>query len=469
MDLKDFEAPMNPFSEYALILEEDDYPKPEIVILQLRGKIDTAAFSESYDEAIKLVPVFSCHLVQRRVGGRFIPYWVPDLEVKNRLSIEDCRHMAKEPFELTEFSDVFFAERTRRRIDLRREFPFTCHLIRVKDDVHLLCLVFHHAAMDPFKGYAVMTRVFEAYHEKVTGKRPKWSGSSGSLASARKNAFVKPIPMVEFAKEQLSDVWIKHRKSTLSPVACEKIEDYHKVKGRHCLRRTIEDMDLIQTVVNRAVAIEGTFNDVLMAVTRNELAQWNKEHNAPANSFRMMLATSLIGRADLPVDSGAALAGLNFVSAGHENADLDTLIRFFGQQRRSQLSRGIDVRFYMTLDKVVRALRVLPIRTRIAMMRPLVQNIPCTASLSNTGSIWPKSVDEKGRQSLESKITGAGKFKIEQWHSNVSIARNLGMGLTCRTHNRRFYMDFVFDRFRFRRHEAVAITDRIMKGIENAT
>ena len=469
MDTEKTMIPMNPFSEYALLVEDDDYPKPEIVILQLRGKVDPAAFAQAYSESVKLVPLFQCHLVEKKKGFFYVPYWVPNTEVENRLIVEDCRHLAADPFEVTDFSDMYFAERTRRRIDLHREFPFRAHLIHVGEDLHLLALVFHHSAMDPFKGYTVMTHTLERYHEMVTGKKPAWSGSAGSLASARSNkALVKPLPMLTFAREQLTDVWYTNRASILSKIACEKILDYHEVKGRHCLRTRITDMQLIKTLVDRAVSIDCTFNDVLMAVARQTLSEWNADHGKAHDRFRMMLATSLVGRADLPMDAGAGLGGLNFVSAGHENADLDTLIRFFGECRRTQLKRGVDVSFYKTLDRLVGALRVLPLKTRTNLIRPTIERIPCTLSLSNTGSIWPKSVDELGRQSLESKIVGAGDFRIDVWHTNVSIARNLGIGLTCRTHNKIFYLDFVYDRFRFRRHEAEALTERLVKNIHGA-
>jgi len=461
-------VPMSPFSEYALLVEDDDYPKPEILTIALEGKMDPGAFAESYEKSLDLVPIFTCNLIEKRVGGKYIPFWTPNREVKNRMVVEDCRHMAGDPFDLNEFNNIYFAQITRRRIDLKREFPFRTYLLRIKDDLHILALVFHHSAMDPFKGYLVMTNAMALYHEKVTGAKPLWAGFAGSVASARKKALVKPLPFMTFAKEQLMDVWVTNRASVISPLTGKKVRSWQETKGRHCIQTRFDDPKLIQALVDRAINIDCTFNDLLLAVARKTFTDWNRDMGKPADRFRMMLATSLIGRADLSVDSGAALGALNFISANHENADLDAMIKHFGHCRASQLKKGIDVTFYNTLNNLIKIMRILPLKTRIRLLRGPVERIPCTASLSNTGSIWPKSVDKTGRQSLESAVTDVGGLKVVQWNSNISIARNLGVGLTCRTYNKTFFFDFVYDRFRFKKEEARELTKRYVENMNNS-
>jgi hypothetical protein len=459
---------MNPFSEYALLVEHDDYAKSEIVMQQIKGPLDPSAFAKAFDESLKLVPILSCNMVERKIGWKYTPTWIPNLDVKNRMIVEDCRHLVSEPFDLGAFADMYFAERIRRRIDLAREFPFRGHLVRMGEDTWMMALVFHHSAMDPYKGYKIMTATLANYYNKVTGEVPDWFDTAGSLASARKNALVKPIPALTFAREQLMDVWVKNRASVISPIAGKGLRNWHETKGRHCFHTRIDDGKLIQAIVDRAIKVDCTFNDLLLAVTRQVLSGWNKDHGQPADRFRMMLATSLVGRADVAIEAGAALGALNFISRDQQNADLETIMRTIGAQRKEQLTRGVDVTFHKTLDRVVNGLRFMPLKVRTRLMRPSIERIPCTVSLSNTGSIWPKSVDEKGRQSLESRIVDIAGAKIQKWHTNVSIARNLGLGLTCRTYNGTFFLDFVYDRFRFRWEEAKEITDRIYAAIENA-
>ncbi|MCZ7585094.1 MAG: hypothetical protein M5R36_18155 [Deltaproteobacteria bacterium] len=134
--------------------------------------------------------------------------------------------------------------------------------------------------------------------------------------------------------------------------------------------------------------------------------------------------------------------------------------------RKTQLDRGVDIQFYNTLRYIVQAFRIFPIHVRRNFVRPIIERIPCTFYLSNLGTVWPKIVD--GRQTMDSVVLGAGDFVISDMHSSASIARNLGLGLTVRAHNRRFYMNYVCDRFRFEQGEAKDITDRITNELINA-
>jgi hypothetical protein len=92
MSRPDFKIQMDQFSEYALLLEDDDYPKTDFTQLQFRGKIDRAALAEAYEEALAQVPIFSANLIHERVGAFNIPFWVPNPDLKNRMIFEDCRH-----------------------------------------------------------------------------------------------------------------------------------------------------------------------------------------------------------------------------------------------------------------------------------------------------------------------------------------------------------------------------------------
>jgi Condensation domain len=467
MENERFEAVMNPFSEYALLVESDEYPKTEVSWFQLKGKVDPGAFAQAYHEAVQKVPLFSCHMDLRREGIFHIPYWVYDNEVPNQMSVVDCRHLVTEPYDLVQFTEEYFSGIIRRRLDLQREFPFNAMLLQVQDETWILALVFHHSVLDPFKAFTVLTSMFARYDELITGKCPEWAEteSVGSVARLKKPTLVKPLPFGEFAKEQLTDVWIKNRNGKISPIATKRVADYRQVKGRYSLLKRVDDPKMIQALVDRAINAGCTFNDLILAVTRQTLSQWNQERNASDDRFRMMIATGLIGRMKLPENSGAGLAALNSVSVGHGDSDLDTIMRFFRGQRVSQLTRGIDVRFFITLTKLVGALRVLPLHWRTSLLRPAIQSIPVTFAVSNIGSVWPKKIHADGRQSLESRIVKVGDCKIDALHSSISISRNLEMLVTIRTHHKRLFLCFVCDRFRFTREEAVELTDRIFDNL----
>jgi hypothetical protein len=466
MNNKDYKAPLDPFSEYAMAMESDEYPKTDFSQFGFKGKIDTMALSEAYSEALEQIPMFSSHLLEERNGLFYQPYWEFDSEIPNRLNIADARHITGDTFEPMELSTRFYASRTRRRIDLTREFPFNCSLIRATDDEYIFSILYHHSAMDPSKAYRVLTTMLTRYHEKVKGKKPAWAESLGMAALKRSGSLVKPLPLTTFAKEQLTDLWFTNPPSKVATVATQEIRDFKKVKGRFSKRAVIDDPKLLKGLFARVHKNEATLNDLLFAVSRKTLTQWNQEHGVSAERFRYLLITSLQGRTELPEQAGAGLAGLIFVSAGHEGADLDSLTRYFRDVRADQLRRGVDIQFYNTTCYISRTLRLLPQKLRRKIGALIGESAPCTFYLSNLGVVWPKWVD--GKPTMDSAIVKVGDFEINDVHSSASIGKNVGLGLTTRTHNRRLYLNFVGDRFRYHKEEFEELVDRFVAELISA-
>ncbi len=467
MDNGNFKAPLDLFSEYAMAVESDDYPKTDFTQLGFKGKIDFGAFAESYQEAIAQIPMFSSHLTEERKGLFYAPYWVFDEEVENPLHVADCRHMVADgPFDPMEFSTRYYSQRTRRRIDLSREFPFNCSLLRVKDDKYIFSILYHHSALDPYKAFSLLTDMLSRYHEKVTGKPPEWADSVGMAALKREGGLVKPISFGPFAKQQLSDVWLENRASKIDQVATDSIRDYRTCKGRHSIRYVIDDPKLLEGLMARAKKNNATMNDLIMAVERMALAKWNEENGKKGERFRLMIITSLKGRTELPKHAGAGLSALNWVHRQQGEADLDSTIQLYKEIRSTQLKQGLDILAYKLMTKFVAAARVFPLRIRSKVLHPLAQSVPCTFYLSNIGVMWPRF--ENGRPTSDSIVKGAGDFEIDDVHSSASIGRSMGLGLTTRTHNQRFYLNFVADRFRFHKAEMQTLVDMIVKDLINA-
>jgi hypothetical protein len=466
MGIESYQAPLDHFSEYAMSIETDDYPKTDFTQMQFRGPIDYAAMSEAYDEAIAGLPVFNCRLIETHKGFYYDPHWIYYAGIKNRLIFEDCRHMAGDPFDPMEFSTTFYTERTKRRVDVFHEFPLRCYLIRVKDDVHILSILYHHSVMDPSKAYKLVTNTLAGYHERVKGEKPEWASSLGMAMLERKEGYVQPLSMAAFAKEQLVDVWVKNTPKTIAQIATKRILTPGECMGRHSLRAVIEDDKLLSGLLARSIRNHATVNDLLFACARKAILQWNEDRDVPSRRYRFMLITSLIGRVPVAEDAGPPLSGLNFVSDDDAGADIDTITQFFRDTRKDQLKRGVDVQFHNTLKKIVQSFRILPLRIRRNFVRPFMERIPCTFYLSNLGTVWPKIVD--GRQTMDSIIKGAGDFVIEDMHSSASISRNLSLGMTVRSHNKRLYLNYVCDCFRFEKDEAKELTGRVTAEIINA-
>lgn len=460
MKPEDFEARLDPFSEFAMAIESDEYPKTDFTQLQLHGTVDAAALSEAHDEALRLVPMFSCHLVESRRGLFYLPTWVFDREEPNRLKIEDCRNMASHPFDPMDFSTQYYALKTCRRIDLTREFPFNCSLLRVADNEYIFSILYHHSAMDALKAYRYLTHLFATYHQKITGAQPEWGKSQGMAALTRGGSLVRPVSMARFTREQLSDLWWKNRAGRVSNIASPNLRDFREVRGRHSLRAVIDPPATLKELFGRTEKNKASLNDLLFAVARKTLSRWNKEHDTPHDRFRFMLITSLWGRTELPENAGAGVSGLNLISDGHGREDLDSLIRFFRDARREQLRNRFDIRVHHAICRFVQAMRVLPMQQRTLILNPLANSVPCTFYLSNLGVVWPRY--EGGRPTLDSMLLGAGDFTISDFHSSASIGRRLGLGLTTRIHNQRLYLNFVADCFRFQKAEVQELVNRFV-------
>jgi hypothetical protein len=235
--------------------------------------------------------------------------------------------------------------------------------------------------------------------------------------------------------------------------------------GRHSLRRVIEDGPLMRGLKARARASDATLNELLLAVGRKAISEWNQTRGADHEVLRLMLIANLHGRAAVPEHAGATASAINFLAEG-ERRDLGALIRFFRDRRIDLFARGIDVANYRLVDRVVWALRPLPLRIRARIIGRIADRIPCTMYLSNVGVLWPRFAD--GRPTGESRVRGAGRFVIDDMHSSASLCRNIGMGVTVRTHARRFYLNFVLDRFRFTRGEAEDLVAHYCRTLENA-
>jgi hypothetical protein len=456
----DFIVPVDPFSEYAMALESDDYPTTDFTQFGFRGRIDVPAFAEAFDEAMALVPTFSCHLRDERRGARYAPVWVRTREQPaNRLVVEDCRHLVNGQFDPMEFSTRFHSRRTLRRIDLTREFPVTCYLVRVRDDQYLFSILYHHSVMDGRKAFRMLTAMFAGYHRRVTGQTPSWAASPG-MTSLVRNADVQPPPFREFAREQLAEIFATRG------VAHVATDQPRAVRGRYSFRAVVEDEAFLAALQARARASEATLNDVLFAVARQAITQWNGARGADARRLRFMLITSLAGRMPLSEHAGAGVSALNFLSHEDGPRTLDERIRFFRDRRVDQLARGIDVAYHRTMARMVTALRVLPLPARGRPIRRLAEQVPCTFYLSNVGVLWPKVVG--GRPTARSAIARVGNFVVNDVHSSASIARNIGVGLTVRTHDGRFYLNFVVDRWRFTKDEAEAFARHYVRTLEAA-
>lgn len=463
--------PMDPFSEVGLYAETKHYPKTDFTQMEFKGKIDVDALTEAFEEAVRLVPIFSSNLFFEKEGAKIIPYWHVNTHKPNTLHYEDCRHIARDPFDPMEFLYQVHGDRMKTSIDLTTEFPFTAYLFQIFDDRYIFSVRYQHSAMDPFKGYYVTTAMLAKYHEKVMGQKPEWASALGmaSLGNEPKHNKTKvPKKMRNFfVVERAQDIakrFFKHGRIT--PIASEKVLPFKDAIGRHSLRIVFDDPKLIDGFSMRAQKQGARVNDFLLTVMQRQLAEWNRQMDVEQNCFRLMLVSSLKGRMELSQDVGAGISGISFVTGGLSGMDFDDMMRWFREKRIELLKNKFDVRFNKWAGLYIEYTRVLPFPVRRRIWREVIKSISLNVYLSNVGVVWPKIVD--GKPTMDSQLLGAGDFVISDIHSSPSIGPNIGLGVTIRTHNRRMYINFVCDRYRFRFDEAKALTSHIESGLLNA-
>ena len=160
----------------------------------------------------------------------------------------------------------------------------------------------------------------------------------------------------------------------------------------------------------------------------------------------------------------------DLVAIGGEDLHLvrtfDEMMSWFKEKRVELLKSKFDVRFNKWAALYTSQTRFLPFPVRRRLWRQVLKSIHLSVYLSNLGVVWPKIVD--GKPTMESQVLGAGDFLISDIHSSPSIGPNIGVGMTVRTHNRRTYINFVCDRYRFREEEAKELVAHIQSGLLNS-
>ncbi len=464
--------PVDPFTEVMFCKDSDEYPFTDFTQIQFRGDLDEEAMAQAWDEALQTVPLFSCHLHLKRRGLFELPVWKVAHE-PNLLRFEDCRQIATEPFDPMAFSMKFHRERIEKRMDLFKEFPFQGFFLRIFSNRWILSIVYQHSVVDPNKAYKVLTRLLALYHEKVKGAPPKWASAIGMASLKNRGQELWKSPWhtgltfpAQYVKSIMSHTGWKRTEGRIKirPIASENLRDYTMVRGRHGLRLKFDDWDFIQALLARAKDKKASFNDVLMAVSQQVITEWNQKRKAPNDWFHMVLATSLKGRAAIADSVGTGLSALSFVARGNKN--MDEGISFFRDYRRDLLKKHFDINAYEWASKWYSVIRLLPFRVRSQRFAKMLTSSPITFNLSNVGVVWPKMVD--GRPSNDSAVLGAGDLEIEDIHSCPTFGPNTSLGLVVRMHNRRLYMNFVCDRFRFTDEEAQELVNAMSKGLENS-
>ena len=471
MGHEQLKIPMDPFSEIGLYAETKYYPKTDFTQMEFKGPLDIDALREAFEEAVSMVPIFNSNLFFERDGLQFIPYWHLNQDKKNTLHYQDCRHLTREPFDPMEFLNLVHGERMRRSVNLAEEFPFKAFLLHIFDDRYIFSVRYQHSAMDPFKGYYVMTLMLAKYHEKVKGKRPEWASALGmaSLGNKPKHG-TKKVPRKfknYFVVERSQDIARRFFKyGGITPIQSEEVLPFKDAIGRHSLRVVFDDPKIIEGFAARAAKADARVNDFLLTIMQRQLADWNRERGVDRSCFRLMLVSSLKGRMELSRDVGAGISGISFVTGGISGMDFDEMMGWFKQKRIELLKGKFDVRFNKWVALYTGQTRFLPFPVRRRMWRQVLKSIHLSVYLSNLGVVWPKVVN--GKPTMDSQVLGAGDFIISDIHSSPSIGPNIGLGVTIRTHNRRTYVNFVCDRYRFREEEAKELVAHIESGLLNA-
>lgn len=455
-------TPMHIAAEFGLAVENDGYPKTDYSNLQLRGNLDTQAFVEAFNEVIPNMPITRSLLEQRREGMQFKLYWVPQDDRPAQIHVEDCRHRVKHPLNAIEFMAEYHQERVYRRLDLFKEPPLQFFLVQLTDEIHMLSMIYHHIAVDAGSAYVHIKDILARYHEKVTGEMPYWKDARSITSALSEVTEVKSLSATAFLKEQAQDLFLSSQ-ARVSQVATKQIGIQ---KGRYCYRYIFDDPRFMEGVKIFARRNNATFGDILAASMTRSISKWDRDKGSQKDQIRSLLAVNIRNRVPSLAGENVALSGLMVKLTSPNRMDLDQVVQVYRDHRIDQLNRGVDIAYYKMLHTVAKSMQWMPLRVRRRVAGSLF-SLPITYIMSNMGVMWPEVV--KGKSTGQSLFTRAGGIEIDDVHSSPSLTKDVGMGMQCRTLGNRFFLNFVYDRFRFSKEESQELSDRMNEDLAALT
>lgn len=265
---KPFPLPLSPFEHYMLADDRDDYPMVIVLIIELEGKLDRAAFEEAVHQAIVRHPLLACRVQHVPGKGKC---WVPATSNTFELDWIDCGES---------LPDV-----QQQRMDLTRQTGLRVQ-VNAKPDRSRVDFHFHHASADGLGGLQFLGDVLACYGRLTASpdaELPELAPVNIDRLSLRTNYCTEETdsePKSTCCPWRLGKKLLKLLRRGPTPLAVSqapRLVETESRKGPVMVFRVIERSTVQKLKVVAAQKGVG-INDLYLLAMFQVMAEWNRDH-----------------------------------------------------------------------------------------------------------------------------------------------------------------------------------------------
>lgn len=449
--------PLDLPSEAIMSWEEENYPKTEYTCFILQGKCEIETLQEAYREAQESYLSFSSYLREEKRGLKYYPFWEIQKH-RNKLHYEDVRNEKVDINGVEKWLEQRFHSDMFRHINLKKEFPIAPYLFQFDEELYGFALLFHHVATDGGRMYLFLKDIFSIYHQKITGQKPVWHSVSAIHAMKEGGTAVTSASIGQYLKWAVRQE-IKYPRRRLAGI---QTEERPIGPGRYILRHVFDDQTYIKALLDRSRRNGGSLSDLLLTSVLQSIEYWNRERQGTTDIMWGGLAVNQRVRQPDKKELGNPMSAAIFPTNEKERKSAEDFLNLMINRRKEFMTRGYDIAIFRIMERLASYTRYLSMQRRQKLLNKMM-TMPLTFFITNLGVVWPEFKD--GRLTGDTAIKEAGKLRITDIHTNISAARPTGCVLIVRSFQRKLYMVFVMDHWKFTEAEAQAFSDLYFKTL----
>ena len=411
--------PLESTSEFYLYGETGPYRSVGMVSILLEGVLDLGKMTQAVETALDHFPALSSTLKEERNGWMYSLFWAPSQTDRPPLYQRDLsRHPAsgqagreaqppgENPATPQSTLQAHFAERLEKGFDVRREAPTLPFLIRLGPTLHSLGAISHHAAADAGAMFEFFKLALALYHQAEHGQLPSWSEDESAASSIPSQA-----PTREHTYTRRRFIW-----ESLHRLGREAIHPPYRTGRWRSGLRNIRHQCSIKLTADEVATLRrwarnegGTLNDLLLAASGLALQEDAQRKGQRPNRISLWTVVNLRGRLNQKELNGNLNTTYMIDTLPRDRANLTRLLRRVTHQRQAQQDQGWPVANFRALQRLGRYSRILPLRLRMPILRPLIE-AQYSVVLSNVGVLWPEM--RGGRPTGRSFLERSGDLNL---------------------------------------------------------
>ena len=429
--------------------------------LELKGHVDTEAFSEAVQLSGQHFPNFRSTTREIKLKGRYhlfrslrtdlsLPFFQQELVIRDASA------------ELLDSILYTLRPRLDRDWDLFSELPVELHLIKVSEKHHVLSVFIHHAAGDVGNIMEFGQKLLANYHELVEGQPPEWASRSLSLSSScKKPAKHRQVTWRAVLRNAVRTLAGFLKTPTL-PVGAGDARD----RNQHQIRRVLSEQDSQILAGLLAAGTQASLVDCLTAASHLAIDEWNRRRDIAPGTLTTSLTVNMRGRyKNLDNPNNSALLFLR--SLPHERTDPGEFNRVLKAQRLKHFRSRNDYRYYESLENFNNILRILPFPARRRLASHILNKHKVSIAITLLGVLWPEM--RNGKPTGDSFLRASGDLELTEVHGlGYKLASNTRLLLVVYLFRNRLNLILAAYASLFSRQEAEGFMDLIVDNLMRA-